>query len=77
MLLLPLLLVNINLTMVHVVSVRLVILYFYFFSFIVKSSDSKTHGYILRAMEKAEGRMATHTMKMPVGNVHNITAKME
>lgn len=65
--------------MVHVVSVKLVILtlYFSFFSFIVKSSDGKIHGHILRAAELAEGTMATHILNMPVDNVRNITAKLE
>ena len=65
--------------MVHVVSVKLVILtlYFSFFSFIVKSSDGKIHGYILRAAELAEGTMATHILNMPVDSVRNITAKLE
>ena len=79
-LLLPLLLVNVNLIMVHVVTVKLVILtlHFYFFvSFIVKSSDGKIHAYILRAVELAEGTMATHTVKMPIDNVKKVTAKLE
>lgn len=46
-------------------------------SFIVKSSDGKIHAYILRTVELAEGTMATHTLKMPVDNVRNITAKLE
>ena len=77
--LLPLLLVNVQLIMVHVVSEKLVILalYFSFFSFIVKSSDGKTHGYILRTVGLAEGTMATHTLKMPVDDVRTITAKLE
>ena len=50
---------------------------FSLFSFIVKSSDGKIHAYILRTVELAEGTMATHTLKMPVDNVHDITAKLE
>ena len=65
--------------MVQTVEENLVILTLYFsvFSFIVKSSDGKIHAYILRTVELAEGTMATHTLKMPVDNVRNITAKLE
>ena len=77
-LVLPLLIV-VHLIMVHIVLKKLVILTLYFplFSFIVKSSDGKIHGYILRTVELAEGTMATHTLKMPMDNVRNITAKLE
>ena len=63
----------------HVESQKIVTLTLYlsFFSFIVKSSDGKIHGYILRAVELAEGTMATHTLKMPVDNVRKITTKLE
>lgn len=72
-------LVNVQLIMVQTVEENLVILTLYFsvFSFIVKSSDGKIHAYILRTVELAEGTMATHTLKMPVDNVRNITAKLE
>ena len=77
-LVLPLLLV-VHLIMVHVILKKLVILTLYFslFSFIVKSSDGKIHGYILSTVELAEGTMATYTLKMPMDNVRNITAKLE
>ena len=65
--------------MIETVEDNLIILtlYFSFFSFIVKSSDGKIHGYILRTVELAEGTMAKHTLKMPVDNVRKITAKVE
>ena len=58
-------------------NIVILMLYFSFFSFSVKSSEGKIHGYILRTVELAEGTMATHTLKMTVDNVQNITAKVE
>ena len=38
---------------------------------------AKINGYILRAVELAEGTMASHTLKMPVDTVRKTTAKLD